>query len=816
MTGDHVIAKYQNSRLFRMKALCVLLAFVGLSVAIPSDFVFPPLENGGKNWALLVAGSNGWGNYRHQADVCHAYQILKSHGIPDEQIIVMMVDDIANNKMNPTPGKIINRPEGDDVYHGVLKDYTGLKEVAPDVFLKVLQGKKEELAGIGSGKENLNSETIEKQFKIVKRETNTSTVCQFGDMKIDSMTVSEFQGSSQSNQIVYPIPDPNVGAVPSEDVDLHINMNLFKLASTAEDRKYYSEKIAQESMRRGKVAPLIQKIVSIATNSNNRQVERIMKARMGLFRHECYKAAVEHLADTCPQLELRQQFGYAFKHLYAFVNLCEESVPTETILEAITKGCSLVDCAYKRWLSNTNFGNPANWNAGRAPCGNDVAVIHDESAAVFLQVNTTVKQLLMPMNGEVVFGSDVVLGFTEQPDHSASCTPYSSNVEFNVTYPRDWFDSNNWCETDSETGNCKTIARLDSEKVPCMNDDVVYPSGNSFYVNLETGIDIKVNTFKITGKAYTTTSFQSFLSTDQGKGMFPLPNNGQRSSVTIQRRPCNDPTGCMCGNNKGEVLNRICVIQRKRCTKAQCRTPLKPVGHCCDLCGGVAVMKFGSGFRFDTLVNGIRRNLIDGKSEYKDVQVITSKISEDEIQMILLDTDGVRASQLTREIAKEVQNDINAGGFKYSVLSVRVDVSSGGGSTGPISGAQTAESIPNGEIAGIVVGGAVVVGLLVVVAIFIYRRKQSFKKPNFRKPRVEVPPSFGFRFGGPENVGPSQGFDNPMYGNNPLENEKPMDMEMMPSSLGLEQEEQPTFDSSRGFDNPLYDSPPLNVRCYEL
>lgn len=488
----------------------------------------------------------------------------------------------------------------------------------------------------------------------------------------------------------------------------------------------------------------------------------------------------------------------------------------------------LVDCAYKRWLSNTNFGNPANWNAGRAPCGNDVAVIHDESAAVFLQVNTTVKQLLMPMNGEVVFGSDVVLGFTEQPDHSASCTPYSSNVEFNVTYPRDWFDSNNWCETDSETGNCKTIARLDSEKVPCMNDDVVYPSGNSFYVNLETGIDIKVNTFKITGKAYTTTSFQSFLSTDQGKGMFPLPNNGQRSSVTIQRRPCNDPTGCMCGNNKGEVLNRICVIQRKRCTKAQCRTPLKPVGHCCDLCGGVAVMKFGSGFRFDTLVNGIRRNLIDGKSEYKDVQVITSKISEDEIQMILLDTDGVRASQLTREIAKEVQNDINAGGFKYSVLSVRVDVSSGGGSTGPISGARTAESIPNGEIAGIVVGGAVVVGLLIVVAIFVYRRKQSptdelgfkvfdkisFKKPNFRKPRVEVPPSFGFRFGGPENVGPSQGFDNPMYGNNPLENEKPMDMEMMPSSLGVEQEEQPTFDSSRGFDNPLYDSPPLNESMF--
>ena len=30
--------------------------------------------------------------------------------------------------------------------------------------------------------ENLNEETIEKQFKIVKKETNTSTVCQFGDL----------------------------------------------------------------------------------------------------------------------------------------------------------------------------------------------------------------------------------------------------------------------------------------------------------------------------------------------------------------------------------------------------------------------------------------------------------------------------------------------------------------------------------------------------------------------------------------------------------------------------------------------------------
>lgn len=56
-----------------------------------------------------------------QADVCHAYQILKKGGIKDENIVVFMYDDIANNEENPRPGVIINSPDGDDVYHGVPK-----------------------------------------------------------------------------------------------------------------------------------------------------------------------------------------------------------------------------------------------------------------------------------------------------------------------------------------------------------------------------------------------------------------------------------------------------------------------------------------------------------------------------------------------------------------------------------------------------------------------------------------------------------------------------------------------------------------------
>ena len=39
------------------------------------------LPNGGKIWVLLVAGSRGYYNYRHQADICHAYHVSKAFSI---------------------------------------------------------------------------------------------------------------------------------------------------------------------------------------------------------------------------------------------------------------------------------------------------------------------------------------------------------------------------------------------------------------------------------------------------------------------------------------------------------------------------------------------------------------------------------------------------------------------------------------------------------------------------------------------------------------------------------------------------------------
>uniref|UniRef100_A0A915C5K8 legumain n=1 Tax=Parascaris univalens TaxID=6257 RepID=A0A915C5K8_PARUN len=81
-----------------------------------------------------------------QADVCHAYHILRSHGIPEEHIITMMYDDIANNERNPYPGKIYNKPHGEELYTGVKIDYKG-DDVTPQNFLAILEGNASAVTG---------------------------------------------------------------------------------------------------------------------------------------------------------------------------------------------------------------------------------------------------------------------------------------------------------------------------------------------------------------------------------------------------------------------------------------------------------------------------------------------------------------------------------------------------------------------------------------------------------------------------------------------------------------------------------------------
>lgn len=89
--------------------------------------------------ALLVATSSEWKNYRHQADVLAIYQLLKLHGYNDDNIILIVADDIADNPNNPEKGVVRVKHGGDNVYAGAQIDYR-LKDLQPKDFCNILSG----------------------------------------------------------------------------------------------------------------------------------------------------------------------------------------------------------------------------------------------------------------------------------------------------------------------------------------------------------------------------------------------------------------------------------------------------------------------------------------------------------------------------------------------------------------------------------------------------------------------------------------------------------------------------------------------------
>lgn len=100
------------------------------------DITYPDLAD---NWAVVVATSDTWVNYRHQADALAMYQLLKRHGYDDDHIILVMENNIAYNENNLYPGEVRVRTDGENLYHDVNVDYH-LSDINIDDLHEIMMG----------------------------------------------------------------------------------------------------------------------------------------------------------------------------------------------------------------------------------------------------------------------------------------------------------------------------------------------------------------------------------------------------------------------------------------------------------------------------------------------------------------------------------------------------------------------------------------------------------------------------------------------------------------------------------------------------
>ena len=97
---------------------------------------YPPLTS---QYAVLVQGSSGWNNYRHQADVLNIYHMLKRNGYDDNHIILILDKTLAADAKNPEPGVIRAEDGGKNLMEGTVVDYDNA-DLTPADISNILSG----------------------------------------------------------------------------------------------------------------------------------------------------------------------------------------------------------------------------------------------------------------------------------------------------------------------------------------------------------------------------------------------------------------------------------------------------------------------------------------------------------------------------------------------------------------------------------------------------------------------------------------------------------------------------------------------------
>jgi len=125
-----------------MRCQCIAWLFILLITTSTRNSLCAGTSRHTNNWAVIVDTSVFWFNYRHVANALSMYRVVKSLGIPDSQIILMLAEDIPCNDRNFYKGEVFNNAKRNLELYGedVEVDYRG-SEVTVENFLRVLSGR---------------------------------------------------------------------------------------------------------------------------------------------------------------------------------------------------------------------------------------------------------------------------------------------------------------------------------------------------------------------------------------------------------------------------------------------------------------------------------------------------------------------------------------------------------------------------------------------------------------------------------------------------------------------------------------------------
>ncbi|NXX93841.1 AMNLS protein, partial [Centropus bengalensis] len=453
---------------------------------------------------------------------------------------------------------------------------------------------------------------------------------------------------------------------------------------------------------------------------------------------------------------------------------------------------------YKQWIPNTNFETASNWDKGRVPCASDTVHFEkDKVISVFVRSPHVLTDMYLPLNGELMLASGA--GFAAfdgswDPGCDSGVTVRFADAEHHA-----WFDPTLWQSVSSggELEPSRHIFSVDEERVPCRYDNVMFQPQTSFRVNVDSSQRvIQLRSISLMGQEIRSPeAWARYLQSSSA----PLQFHGN-GTLQVTGTGCPDKSGCACGNSLDGP--RICAALLDgaggQCPALTCQSALKPLGHCCEVCGATISLDFTPNFDLQKYRGRLVEAFLN-QPKYAGMRMAISKVHKAQtflgfiprssiplIQIVLIDDEeGAQAGTTAEKLAEDIMEDIKQHGEALGISSGKMEVATGSTFNGQLGSRASSRTT-----AGVVMG-LLFLFLLLGGILFLYRRGR------LRLPTLHVPLSWN-RMEDPASPEPDsdKGFDNPMFDVDPPRND-----------AGEKMTQETTLKDHQVFYiNPLYDA----------
>ena len=232
----------------------------------------------------------------------------------------------------------------------------------------------------------------------------------------------------------------------------------------------------------------------------------------------------------------------------------------------------------KVWRQKTNLIDPKNWEDDKLPCNSDILIFPEKSYELIKLPDFNTQEIILPKDGGFVL--DGSLAFQAK---NSSCKP-NQMKKFKPISQHNWLFSENWITAyDSEESKeeMDNQAIPHAERVPCDNDQVVFPINNSYVVDFQSMPQLSFKSVTLDGISYSVDAFRDLLLTDAGQSTFEDSEN-----TLVLPSQCSGEK-CACHTKNEALLSILCENELKHCGRADCVNPITPTGFCCSTCGAI-------------------------------------------------------------------------------------------------------------------------------------------------------------------------------------------------------------------------------------